>query len=413
MASFEQIMRDRDLCMQADDFSSQKHERIPEAAHGIQVNFCKNPQCENFGVPASSEPQRVGRRASARRDKYRVGMNMGPVRPILRCQLCGESLPMKSNKGIFEELTRISAYIDRPYCPTRICPNYGLSLETNRESYQAFGSAKSGAKRYRCKACHATFSGPRPGIPTRLHKKPHKNVSVFRALVNKAPLRRICEMADISSPTLYDKIDFLHRQCPAFVAEREKHLPNRKTLRVYVGVDRQEYTLNWLDRNERRNSSLWAIGSADNVTGYVFGVHLNHDPSLDPNDIERDALKCGDYQVTQPFRKHARLWLRGEYLESAKRSQRTISGSALSLADDINTRYEEALLRGDIETPDEFMGDFVLPARGMQVHTTYTISPAAETPCVRRQDTILSGPGLRDEGRMSCCVRGSDRARPL
>lgn len=245
--------------MQANDLSSEKHDRIPKTAHGIQVNFCKNPQCENYGVPASSEPQRVGRRAGTRKDKYRVGMNMNPVRPILRCQLCGESLPMKSNQGILEELTRISVYIDKPYCPTRTCPNHGLSLEANRESYQAFGSAKSGARRYRCKACHATFSTRRPGIPTKLHKKPHKNATVFRALVNKAPLRRICEMADISSPTLYDKIDFLHRQCLAFVAEREKHLPNKKILRAYIGVDRQEYTLNWLDRNELSRTDLWGV----------------------------------------------------------------------------------------------------------------------------------------------------------
>ena len=359
--------------MQADDLPTKEHERVPKAVHDIQVNFCKNPHCENYGVPASSESQRVGRGAGARRDKYRVGMNMGPVRPILRCQLCGESLPMKSNHGIFEELTRISAYIDRPFCPTTSCPNHGLSLENNRELYQAFGSAKSGAKRYRCKACHATFSSRPPGIPTKLQKKPHKNATVFRALVNKAPFRRICEMAEISSPTLYDKINFLHRQCLAFVAEREKHLPNRKMPRAYIGVDRQEYTLNWPDRNDRRNSSLWAVGSADNVTGYVFGVHLNHDPSLDPQDIERDALECGDYQVTQPFRKHARLWLKGEYLESVKRSRAVSSGSIESLPGDISTRYAQALQRSDIETPDEFTGDFVLPARGAQVHAVYTI----------------------------------------
>lgn len=95
----------------------------------------------------------------------------------------------------------------------------------------------------------------------------------------------------------------------------------------------------------RRNSSLWAVGSADNVTGYVFGVHLNHDPFLDPVDIERDALECGDYRVTQPFRKHARLWVKEEYLESVKRSQRIISGTVVSLADDINTRYTQALQR--------------------------------------------------------------------
>ena len=40
---------------------------------------------------------------------------------------------------------------------------------------------------------------------------------------------------------------------------------------------------------------------------------------------------------------------------------------------DIGTRYSQALQRGDIETPDEFTGDFVLPPRGVQIHAAYTI----------------------------------------
>ncbi|MGO9614295.1 MAG: hypothetical protein ACLPX5_14860 [Dissulfurispiraceae bacterium] len=29
--------------------------RIPEEVNGFQVNFCKNPRCPNFGIPASTE----------------------------------------------------------------------------------------------------------------------------------------------------------------------------------------------------------------------------------------------------------------------------------------------------------------------------------------------------------------------
>jgi len=34
--------------------------RIPEAVEGIQVNFCKNPRCENFGIAASVVKQPKG-----------------------------------------------------------------------------------------------------------------------------------------------------------------------------------------------------------------------------------------------------------------------------------------------------------------------------------------------------------------
>jgi len=35
--------------------------RIPTTVNGIQVNFCKNPNCLNFGRPASEEVQPRGR----------------------------------------------------------------------------------------------------------------------------------------------------------------------------------------------------------------------------------------------------------------------------------------------------------------------------------------------------------------
>jgi hypothetical protein len=34
--------------------------RIPLEVAGVQVNFCENPSCSNFGVPASAEKQPKG-----------------------------------------------------------------------------------------------------------------------------------------------------------------------------------------------------------------------------------------------------------------------------------------------------------------------------------------------------------------
>lgn len=36
---------------------NQLDERVPIDVDGIQVNFCKNPQCPNFGAPASTKRQ--------------------------------------------------------------------------------------------------------------------------------------------------------------------------------------------------------------------------------------------------------------------------------------------------------------------------------------------------------------------
>jgi hypothetical protein len=35
--------------------ASQLNDRVPRKVGTIQVNFCKNPQCKNFGVPASAK----------------------------------------------------------------------------------------------------------------------------------------------------------------------------------------------------------------------------------------------------------------------------------------------------------------------------------------------------------------------
>ncbi|MDP3016335.1 MAG: hypothetical protein Q8N70_04585 [Deltaproteobacteria bacterium] len=83
--------------------------------------------------------------------------------------------------------------------------------------------------------------------------------------------------------TLYQKIDFIHRQCIGFAAQRERNLPSMLFARLYIGVDRQDYMINRSDADDRRN-----IIFRDNTTGYVLGLHLNFDPSLNPDDIERN-----------------------------------------------------------------------------------------------------------------------------
>jgi hypothetical protein len=76
--------------------------RIPETVNGIQVNFCKNPQCPNFGVPASNEKQPRGPGASERGlDLYIVqGGGRSDSSPRIECRKCKEKPPLKSNSGI-------------------------------------------------------------------------------------------------------------------------------------------------------------------------------------------------------------------------------------------------------------------------------------------------------------------------
>lgn len=59
-----------------------------------------------------------------------------------------------------------------------------------------------------------------------------------------APLRRIAKHLNISPKTLYDKIDFIHRQCLSFFKERELRLIEGKLKldRLYLSTGRQVQT---------------------------------------------------------------------------------------------------------------------------------------------------------------------------
>ena len=349
--------------------------RVPNAAGGIQVNFCKNPACPNYGIPASTKKQPRGPGASLRgRDNYKVQAS-GTQWPFLKCLQCNEHPPTKNNLAIQEEFSRLSEYLkpqEEPSCPEPSCSNHAKGINLGKRHYHSFGKTKSGSRRYRCKVCGKTFS---VGKSTLRQKKPHLNKLIFKLLMNKSPFRRICEVAEISPKTLYDKINFLYRQCQLFAGNRERRLISGMPIRrVYVGVDRQDYMVNWTNRMDKRNIILHAVGSADNATEYVLGMHLNFDPLLAPKKIERDAFEIGDYDLPHPFRRYARLWLMCDYIEAInrtnKRKPRRHKGS---LADEIRDTYAEALSREDIEVFESLNGFTQLPQKGMQVHAEYTL----------------------------------------
>jgi len=84
---------------------SQLDQRVPVEVGTIQVNFCKNPQCQNFGVPASTKRQPRGRGAAERgRDTYSV-VGSGRGTPVLQCSFCGQLPTIKSSKALPEELS--------------------------------------------------------------------------------------------------------------------------------------------------------------------------------------------------------------------------------------------------------------------------------------------------------------------
>jgi hypothetical protein len=64
------------------------------------------------------------------------------------------------------------------------------------------------------------------------------------------------------------------------------------------------------------------LGTAENKSGYVFGIHVNFDAGIDGAKVELDAMEIGDSDIPAPFRKYARIWLAQDYQNSLARSNR-------------------------------------------------------------------------------------------
>ncbi|MCX7113710.1 MAG: hypothetical protein NTX45_27255 [Proteobacteria bacterium] len=235
--------------------------RIPPAVSGIQYNFCKNPACVNYGI----EPKLKLKKND---HGFYTLSGGGKSLTLLKCKSCGERPPLKGNAGIVDELARIASYLEpmpKPSCPSPLCENHGMPLGAGR-ACQSFGKNRGGSKRYRCGKCHATFSIP---TPVRYQHDTHHNQEVFKMPVNKVPFARIVSMPGISWEVFYHRLDFIHRQCLAFAADRERNLKNLPIRRIHLATDRQDYTVNWTEREDKRNIVLSAVASADNSSGNV------------------------------------------------------------------------------------------------------------------------------------------------
>lgn len=359
--------------------SALRPSRYPPEAAGIQVNYCKNPKCANFGVPP--HPQKAYRRKSitpAGPGDYTV-VASGKGQPVLRCELCFEHIPMQSNLAIAEELLRISGYLEppaEPSCPNELCEAHGVPLSTAPKGYRRYGTNARGTPRYRCNSCHKVFA--LAAKSTHWQHETHFNRDVFEHLVNSVPLRRIIKILGITPGVLYRRMEFIWRQCCEFAGERERGLLDRQDLgRRYIAMDRQALMVNWETRKDRRNTLLLLCASADLETGYVFGAHLNYDANADADEVIANLPRFGDNHLPQPFRRYARLWLPQDYEDAARRggnAKGETGGDFSGLQAEIDAAYAEALQRQNIEAGPGPKAHTRTPLRGMQVHEQVTMA---------------------------------------
>jgi len=173
---------------------------------------------------------------SGKRDKYYSLHELSKGVPGLKCKSCEEIIPIKSNHGIEEERSRLGAYLAdiELTCSNSECANHYVSVHHSPQSYSKFGST-TGNQRFQCKQCKKTFS---TGTKRRKQKPSEVNKQPYSLLMNKVPIKRCCEILDISPPTFYHKLDWLYEQAQGFIRER-KLLSSFEAERLYLSTDRQ------------------------------------------------------------------------------------------------------------------------------------------------------------------------------
>lgn len=380
--------------------------RVPPIIGGIQSNFCRNINCENFGVePLPHVSRGPPGSKGGRRDGYRLSASGKIPKTNLRCTKCGQKSSIKSNSGISEELERISAYLEpppAPSCPDAGCASHGMAVLDEPARYRSHGYTVAGSPRWKCKACGSVFSIRKAN---RRQIMSHKDALIFRLLVNKNSIRAMARVADVAPQTIYDKIDFIHRQCLAFLAGRERKIAALELRRLYISTDRQDYVLNWSSRKDRKNTAITAVASADNRSGYVFGMHTNIDPNIDTEEMEAEAIVAGDFGEVEPFfRRFARFWTTPDYTEAKLADPSEVPTGVIDTGDvrgDVVAGYEEMDAIPDAEARERAPASTALPSKGAQVHFEYTVH--AHFRLLRRM--------LRDVGKIRFFMDQDDTLR--
>lgn len=185
------------------------------------------------------------------------------------------------------------------------------------------------------------------GPPNRQQKRTHLNVGVFRLLMNATGPSRMAEILGCGDGTVYDKIDFIYRQCRAFVAPRERRLRDMSFGRLDLCTDQQTYIVNWPNRQVRKQVAVRGTATVACRSRYLFGPILSHEPGTDLAEVEALRLAAGDDSKPEHMQDHAQYWTRARYLAEAG-----TAGSSLSADDQLPV--QGVLIAGGYELHGHF-----------------------------------------------------------
>jgi len=270
------------------------------------------------------------------------------------CPSCNRTQVVKSNKALAEEyarLSRLNRRTKRESCPSVACINHGATIDLMPSRYRKFGKTAKGDPRYQCKACKKTFS---LGKSNRRHFRSDLNGKVFGLLVNGMTLSSISRYLQTPISEVYRKIDFIHEQCQAFAAERERKLPSvLEGGCPHFATDTQLFQVNWPDKGVRRLVEVRHMCTVHSSSKYVVASTTDVDPEVHPVAVQKAMELTQDFNKPRSMRDNARIWFAQEYVSyirdkhDATNSSTAHDREPYSIDEDIQLLEKAARVRQD------------------------------------------------------------------
>jgi DNA polymerase III epsilon subunit len=367
----------------------------------IQLNFCKNPECENFGVIAKNPTYKDnGELKRGLGNEYKLTWSDDKSEHLLTCKLCGHSTTMIHNRCFDAEVTRLSTVYEpiEPTCPnkaipadpksfryyyiphspenrrgTRVqkprCKNRDKGIYTHSELYKLDGKTQPdrvvehvikkplkkggkpvtqvvneerlGSQLLTCRECDTKFAVK--VNPANRHYRELDNVKLFKDLMNKDIINRMMDKHGLGAKVIYDKINFFYEQALAFDhyhSQMLDHAVATKTLNL--SSDRQFYLSNWGDHNMPKPTPIVNTSTVDNDTGFVFVSNVNFDFTSDYIEINKEHREKKEQEKYPYYRRYAQYVLSN---------------------DDVNMQAPEAERNIELQ----------MPPKGLLVQQTYSV----------------------------------------
>ncbi|WP_341213901.1 hypothetical protein [uncultured Limimaricola sp.] len=328
--------------------------RLPLPKYGIDVNFCRNPQCDLFAEPPDPI-RRQGRPKGNVKSNYPRGEVIGSGDDkTFKCGACGQSSIIKNNGAIVEEYRRLRGRFraegPRDCCPADSCDNRDKPLSQHPKLYRKSGRTAKGGQRWKCKSCLTSFS---IGSRIRRQHRSNANRDVLWMITNGMPISKISDFTGLCPRDVYQKIDFIYDRVVDHTARREGSFEGVNWQKVgrRFATDSQTLHLNWPNKKTRAQIAVQHLCTAHANTGYIMAAHLGLDPDIDLPDIEAAMTAAGDFALPRAFRSQARVWSKTEfkaYLDKITQGVQIHPLEAPDVDRDLQLPHRGSLLRQDV-----------------------------------------------------------------